>query len=221
MGGSTPIAGWFISWKIHGKSHLEMDDNWGYPYDSGNLQLVEVCWGSVQYRTVPYSTGSGSWPMALSMGTKCQRVSFRCRWSCPQKPPTHPETAAPSWGQQAAAFSHHDSLIFFVETFEIPISKPNINQWCSPTFNACWSFVILGACIHLHHLNNIQWRASTRRPKWSLQSRCNMSPLRRSCCGLLDGRRKDCPRLCSKKRASIWRCSKMGVPPNHPKFRWS
>ena len=24
----TPIAGWFI---LHGKSHLEMDDDWGYP----------------------------------------------------------------------------------------------------------------------------------------------------------------------------------------------
>ena len=22
---------------FHGTSHLEVDDNWGYPYDSGNL----------------------------------------------------------------------------------------------------------------------------------------------------------------------------------------
>ena len=26
-------------WLIKGKSHLEMDDDWGYPYDSGNPPL--------------------------------------------------------------------------------------------------------------------------------------------------------------------------------------
>ena len=35
--GVPPIAGGFL-WT--GNSHLEMDDNWGYPYDSGNLHII-------------------------------------------------------------------------------------------------------------------------------------------------------------------------------------
>ena len=32
--------GYRNSWRVYkGKSHLEMDENWGYPYDSGNLYL--------------------------------------------------------------------------------------------------------------------------------------------------------------------------------------
>ena len=31
-----PIAGWFMSWKI---PSFEMDDDWGYLYDSGNLHM--------------------------------------------------------------------------------------------------------------------------------------------------------------------------------------
>ena len=27
---------------FHGKSHLEMDDDWGSPYDSGNLHLLII-----------------------------------------------------------------------------------------------------------------------------------------------------------------------------------
>ena len=30
---ATPLAGCFSSWK----SQSKMDENWGYPYDSGNL----------------------------------------------------------------------------------------------------------------------------------------------------------------------------------------
>ena len=32
------VAGGFF----HGKSHLEMDDTWGYPYDLGNHSMKEV-----------------------------------------------------------------------------------------------------------------------------------------------------------------------------------
>ena len=35
------INGWFV---FHGKYHLEMDDDCGYPYDLGNL---EVCFLSI------------------------------------------------------------------------------------------------------------------------------------------------------------------------------
>ena len=31
----TPVAGWFILWN----TQSNMDDNWGYPHDSGNRQL--------------------------------------------------------------------------------------------------------------------------------------------------------------------------------------
>ena len=31
-------------WMVYsGKCHLEMDDYWGYPYDSGNLHIVDSC----------------------------------------------------------------------------------------------------------------------------------------------------------------------------------
>ena len=28
---------------FHGKSHLEVNDDWGYPYDSGNHYVTKVC----------------------------------------------------------------------------------------------------------------------------------------------------------------------------------
>jgi len=34
----TQVAGWFISWKIHGKSQKFMI--WGYPHDLGNPQFT-------------------------------------------------------------------------------------------------------------------------------------------------------------------------------------
>ena len=37
INGGSPIAGWLV---YKGKSHLEMDDEWGYPYDSGNLHML-------------------------------------------------------------------------------------------------------------------------------------------------------------------------------------
>ena len=35
ISGGTPIAGWFII-----EYPIEMDDDWGYPYDSGNLHIL-------------------------------------------------------------------------------------------------------------------------------------------------------------------------------------
>ena len=34
----SPIAGWFSSWNIH----REMDDDWGYPHDSGNPSYDKI-----------------------------------------------------------------------------------------------------------------------------------------------------------------------------------
>jgi hypothetical protein len=33
VNGATPIAGWFVM-----ESSFQMDEDWGYPYDLGNLQ---------------------------------------------------------------------------------------------------------------------------------------------------------------------------------------
>ena len=38
--GVTPIAGWLMSNGKYGKSYLEMEDNWGYPYFRKPLYLI-------------------------------------------------------------------------------------------------------------------------------------------------------------------------------------
>ena len=41
MGVAQELDGLF-----YGKSHLEMDDAWVHPYDSGNLQMVSTCFNA-------------------------------------------------------------------------------------------------------------------------------------------------------------------------------
>ena len=44
MGVSTNLGiqnGWFISWKTPSRNG-EMDDDWGYPHDSGHLHMINL-----------------------------------------------------------------------------------------------------------------------------------------------------------------------------------
>ena len=66
--GGTPqkkLAGWCTkmgkSWKVPWISWIKMDDDWGYPYDFGNLQLNGSCQqSSMRLSTQLIETGSES-----------------------------------------------------------------------------------------------------------------------------------------------------------------
>ena len=67
INGGTPIAGWFIR-----QNPIEMDDDWGYPYDSGNHHM-DIEWhddmddmddmdpSPAAFAAIAPSTGNTSW----------------------------------------------------------------------------------------------------------------------------------------------------------------
>ena len=65
--GGTPIAGWCLLEKI---PSFEMDDDWGYPYDSGNLHMSLTCNETIRGFPRSDSHHAKGWEQA-SVGRKC------------------------------------------------------------------------------------------------------------------------------------------------------
>ena len=133
--GGTPIAGWFISWKILWK----MDENWGYPYfRKPPYSLFVAFWWNISIVWLFHSIMGFTWPCLIVRvkGLWKGQVSASYETRIPLGnhafwaflPPAHPRPS------QVSAWANTKSQSQLPENHE-PIAETDADEWIIGKFS--------------------------------------------------------------------------------------